>query len=55
MVEDHLWSANRKRYVTAQINGTTHSFHNVVMNNPGILMLILLIKIPQTAANLIYI
>jgi len=42
IVEDHLWSANAREYVTAQINGAKCSFHNLVMNNmigPDILIL----------------
>jgi len=33
VVEKHLWSSNRKGYVTAKVNGKTRSFHNVITNN----------------------
>jgi len=33
VVENHLWSSNRKGYVTAKVNGKTWLFHNVITNN----------------------
>jgi len=33
VVENHLWSSNRKGYVTAKVNGKTPSFHYVITNN----------------------
>jgi len=33
IVENHLWSSNRKGYVAARINGAKRLFHHVVTNN----------------------
>jgi len=33
IVENHLWSSNRKGYIAARINGKIRPFHNVITNN----------------------
>jgi len=38
IVEDYIWCVNAGGYVTTQIKGSSHKFHNMVMNHrPGVI------------------